>query len=133
MLRQLLYVSSSNPPGVKIGLDTLFDRSRHNNAIDGVTGLLFTDGFRFVQVLEGSDDAVGSVMARIRADERHRDIRVIRDGLVPAREFGFWSMADRRHGERSEEFDERLRLMLRNATTETRESFLDLLCEAEPG
>jgi hypothetical protein len=127
MLRQLLYVSSSNPAGTKVALDPIYDASRHNNAIDGVTGLLLSDGRRFVQVLEGSDEAIESTMSRIRADRRHNRIEVLRDAQVPAREFGYWSMADRSRGERADEFDERLRLMLRNASDATREAFLDLV------
>lgn len=131
MFRQLIYASQSNPRGARVDLDAVYDASRHNNAIDGVTGLLFSDGFRFVQVLEGSDEAVAATMARIVADSRHRDIDVLRDVAVEAREFGQWSMADRRRGERADAFDERLRFYLRNVAPATRAMFLDLLYEPQ--
>lgn len=127
MLRQVLYVSVSDPPGTKVALDQIYDSSRHNNAIDGVTGLLFSDGYRFVQVLEGSLDAVDATMTRIAGDPRHTGVTVLKDAQVPAREFGYWSMADRRRGEHADEFDERLRLLLRNASAATRDAFLDLV------
>ena len=127
MIRQLLYVSRAVPAEAVVPLDPIFESSRHNNVIDGVTGLLFSDGSRFVQVLEGSDDAVGATMARIRRDPRHQHIVVLRDETVDARQFGGWSMADRRRGEGGEEFDERLRHLLRNASPEIRDAFLDLL------
>ena len=130
MLRQLLYVSRSLPSNARISLDPIYEASRHNNAIDGVTGLLFSDGRRFVQVLEGSDEAVGATMQRIRVDPRHGHLVVLRDETVPAREFGMWSMADRRRDEGAEEFDERLRQLLRRASPGVRDSFLDLLAPA---
>lgn len=130
MLRQLLYVSRSAPDGRAVPLDAIYEASRHNNAIDGLTGLLFSDGRRFVQVLEGSDEAVAATMARIRADPRHQDIVVLRDAAVAAREFGMWSMADRRRGETAEEFDERLRRLLQSASPAVRQDFLDLLAPA---
>ena len=129
MLRQLLYVSRACPPEARVELDPIYESSRHNNALDGVTGLLFSDGYRFVQVLEGPDEAVAATMARIAADARHRAIEIVWDVDVPAREFGQWSMADRRRGERADEFDERLRTLLRRAAPATREAFLDLLPE----
>ena len=127
MLRQLLYVSSSTPPQTRVALDPIYDSSRHNNALDGVTGLLLSDGYRFVQVLEGSPEAVDETMARIRQDPRHERIEVLSDKAVAAREFGQWSMADRRRGERADEFDERLRTLMRRASPEIQAAFLDLL------
>ena len=127
MVRQLIYVSFGFPSGTKVDLEPIYESSRHNNAIDGVSGLLFSDGHRFVQVLEGSDEAVEATMERIRADPRHHRIEVLSDRTRPAREFGHWSMADRRRGERADEFDGRLRGLLRNALPETRDAFLDLL------
>lgn len=127
MTRQLLYVSRALPAGVTVPLDPIYESSRHNNVIDGVTGLLFSDGRRFVQVLEGSSEAVAATMARIRQDPRHQHIVVLRDEQVDAREFGQWSMADRRRGEGAAEFDERLRRLLRNASQATSDAFQDLL------
>ena len=129
MLRQVLYVSRSNPADASIDLDPIYLSSRHNNALDGVTGLLFGDGQRFVQVLEGSDEAVAATMARIAADPRHRAIEVLRDTSVEAREFGQWWMADHRRGERADALDKRLRSFLRSAAPATRDRFLDLLPE----
>ena len=127
MFRQLLYVSRATPSGETVALDPIYESSRHNNAIDGVTGLLFSDGRRFVQVLEGPDEAVAATMARIAADQRHSAIEIVADQAVAAREFGQWSMADRRRGERADEFDDRLRALLRRASPATRDAFLDLL------
>ena len=127
MLRQILYVSSSSLADKKIDVDRIFESSRHNNSLDGVTGLLLSDGWRFVQVLEGSPDGVEATMERIRRDPRHVGVTVLHDGPVEAREFGGWSMADRRRGERTDEFDARLERMLRRASPAVRDAFVDLV------
>lgn len=88
-LRQILYASVC---GEGVDLDVILQQSRHNNAVDGITGLLWSDGGHFLQVLEGPADSVATVYARIAADPRHRDIRILSDRTVETREFGYWSM-----------------------------------------
>lgn len=129
MLRQLLYVSRAQP-GERVPLEPIYEVSRHNNALDGVTGLLFSDGCRFLQVLEGSPASVGETFRRILLDPRHDTVDVLHDQTVAEREFGTWSMADRRRGERADEFDERVRHLLRRASPAVRDAFLDLLVPA---
>ncbi len=88
-LRQILYASVC---GGGIDLDAILQQSRHNNAVDGITGLLWFDGGHFLQVLEGPADSVANAYARIAADPRHRDVRVLSDRQIDEREFGYWSM-----------------------------------------
>ena len=114
----------------RVELDPIYDASRHNNALDGVTGLLFSDGRRFVQVLEGSHVSIADTFRRIMLDPRHRDLEVLHDTPVAERQFGTWSMADRRRGERADEFDDRVRHLLRRASPAIRDAFLDLLAPA---
>lgn len=129
VIRQLLYVSRA-PAGEAVPLEPIYEASRHNNAIDGVTGLLLGDGSRFMQVLEGSPASVAETFRRIALDPRHRDIEVLHDAQVAERQFGTWAMADRRRGERADELDERLRYLLRRAPATVRDAFLDLLVPA---
>ncbi|MEG3085759.1 BLUF domain-containing protein [Sphingomonas sp. PB4P5] len=126
-LRQLLYVSSSNPKGAKIDVPQVVEQSRHNNALDGVTGLLWSDGKRFLQVLEGPADSVSSTFARIKADPRHHAIVVLHERDIAAREFGGWTMAQRVPGDSGEAFDERMRRLLENASETVRGNFLGLI------
>jgi hypothetical protein len=58
------------------------------NAVDGVTGLLVFDGVRFLQIVEGSEEAIDS----LRADPRHSAIEVRDERLVDERSFPDWSM-----------------------------------------
>jgi hypothetical protein len=126
-LRQLLYVSSSNPKGAKIDVAEVVAQSRHNNALDGVTGLLWSDGKRFLQVLEGAADSVASTFARIKRDTRHHAIVVLHEREIAAREFGTWTMAQRLPGDSADAFDERIRRLLENASETVRGNFLGLI------
>ena len=126
-LRQLLYVSSSNPKGARIDVPQVVEQSRHNNALDGVTGLLWSDGKRFLQVLEGPADSVAATFARIRADTRHHAIVVLHERDIVAREFGSWTMVARRPGENADTFDEQIRRLLENASETVRGNFLGLI------
>ena len=58
----------------------------------GVTGMLWSNGEGFAQVIEGEPDQIASTMERIRNDPRHADVEVLLDRSVLSRQFGSWSM-----------------------------------------
>ena len=89
----MLYVSDSLIGDDQPGLDALMVQARHNNALDGISGLLWTDGDRFAQVVEGDDDAIAELLAKLIVDPRHTGVRILQDVQVADREFGGWSMA----------------------------------------
>ncbi|MFD1034827.1 BLUF domain-containing protein [Sphingomonas hankookensis] len=89
LFRQLFYTSRSMP-GVDV--DHILQQSRHNNAVDGITGLLWHDGTHFLQVIEGPDSSVAETYARIANDPRHSELTILSDRPVEKREFGYWSM-----------------------------------------
>lgn len=91
-MQQLVYISTSRGP---VDPDEVLAVSRRNNGRDGISGLLYGDGVRFLQVLEGPRHLVMAAFARIKADPRHRAIVVLSDREVAAREFGDWEMAFR--------------------------------------
>jgi len=126
-VKQLLYISSSTPGHTPADLPRILEQSRHNNAIDGITGLLWSDGRRFLQVLEGPDESVTAAFSRIGADPRHRAIVVLSDRTVTEREFGGWGMALRNAGEGAPEFDQRVRALLSEASPQVAGTFLGLI------
>jgi hypothetical protein len=93
-LRQIVY--SSRAVG-RVDADAILQASRHNNALDGVSGMLWIDGNQIVQVIEGPEQSVAAIFARIQADPRHTDVEVLSTREVTERDFGYWSMelADR--------------------------------------
>lgn len=70
----------------------LLERARSVNEELGVTGMLVYAARSFLQLIEGEPDAVEQVWQRIRADERHRDLRVLRDDPATVRQFSDWTM-----------------------------------------
>jgi hypothetical protein len=97
-MRQLVYISSIRRQ-VAVDPVTILAQSRCNNARARVTGLLFFDGKRFLQALEGEDAAVDATFTRIQQDERHHALVVLSSRVIDQREFGEWAMAFSAPGE----------------------------------
>jgi hypothetical protein len=95
---QLAYISTSRDNVDRALLDSILSVSRRNNAAAGISGLLVSGGRRFLQVLEGPDQAVLATYARIQSDRRHRGFVLINCQAVGERAFGEWSMAFREGG-----------------------------------
>jgi hypothetical protein len=70
-------------------------RSRANNGRDELTGALLYHRGRFIQVLEGPDDAVNGRLAVIAEDPRHSGIQKISEKQIGARQFPEWTMGFR--------------------------------------
>lgn len=122
---QLVYISSSTARGEDLTRPIL-DASRRNNRRDGLTGLLYADGTRFLQVLEGAPASVEAAFERIRPDPRHRAVVVLSRRTIAEREFGCWDMAARTPGEGGDAFVARIEAMLRTASPEVRGTFAGL-------
>ena len=87
-MKQIIYVSRSLIATDQAELDLIWIQSRYNNALSGITGLLWTDGARFAQVLEGDITAVDATLTHILADPRHDNLELVFTTQVEAREFG---------------------------------------------
>ena len=96
MLFQLGYVSSATGSTDRSVLLDILQTARESNQRASVTGLLlFYDG-HFMQLLEGEEQAVRDIFARIAADPRHRDIMVLFEEPIDERLFSDWTMGFRR-------------------------------------
>ncbi|CAM3209236.1 hypothetical protein SPAN111604_10490 [Sphingomonas antarctica] len=91
-LKSLLYVSRCTAPLDDDQIFRLYKTSVENNAIDGITGVLIHDGNVFLQLLEGGDNAVTAMMARLGRDPRHCAIQVRDERVIEQRSFGTWNM-----------------------------------------
>jgi hypothetical protein len=91
----LLYVSNSllAPPRQPAEVESIVAAAVERNAALGVTGALIFTGVHFAQLLEGSKEAVDELMASIIADERHRDVEVVKVVNRRERRFPGWSLA----------------------------------------
>ncbi|WP_051241382.1 BLUF domain-containing protein [Stappia stellulata] len=78
---RLCYRSTLDFSKMTLSLDDEIDRllayARANNSRQGITGALLLAGSTFFQILEGADVDVRETFARIRADDRHKDLVII--------------------------------------------------------
>lgn len=124
---QLLYISSSRPGAQPVDLDALLVQAQANNSRDAVTGLLFTDGRRFLQVLEGAEAMVEAAFTRIKADPRHSAVVLLARRTIDRREFGSWSMARRAFGDTHDGFLAKIAGLCRNADPAIAGTFAGLI------
>jgi len=97
-LIRLIYRSHSLLPGSGLaaqqdGLADILRVARANNAALHVTGALVLYDDWFAQVLEGPEETVRALFAKIRADARHDRIELDQSQPAPARLFAHWAMA----------------------------------------
>ena len=122
MFQQILYISTITPAAT-IVVPQILSVSQSNNARDGLSGLLFFNGKRFLQVLEGPENAMAAVIDRIRADRRHRAIVILSDRMVADREFGTWAMADGSGIQGAEQIMQSIEQMASKSAPAIRETF----------
>ncbi|UZK66399.1 BLUF domain-containing protein [Sphingomonas sp. M1-B02] len=120
---QLVYVSSVTPGAGATDPAAILAVSRANNRRDAITGMLYADGGRFLQALEGPPDKVEAAIDRIKADKRHRSIVILSSREIETREFGEWEMAHSTPGEDADSFIARIAKLAANASPNVRATF----------
>lgn len=92
-LEQLIYVSvAAGPVSSAMQMSDILAEARRNNARDGITGVLTAIDGRFLQIIEGCAAALDDLIARLREDDRHRDMRIMERRQVLGRNFASWDM-----------------------------------------
>jgi hypothetical protein len=91
-LKTLTYTSRARLDLADEELNDIHQTARHLNALDGITGLLLFDGSRFLQIIEGAEDAIDNLVERLRLDLRHSAFEIRDERLVEQRSFADWSM-----------------------------------------
>ncbi|MBB3157733.1 hypothetical protein FHS07_001417 [Microbacterium proteolyticum] len=86
------YVSTAVDAFDDAALAGLLDQSRASNHDHDLTGMLLYRRGRFFQVLEGPERAVDELMAKIRRDRRHAEVRVLLSEQIDERRFSEWTM-----------------------------------------
>jgi hypothetical protein len=81
---QLIYTSQATIPFTQEALKKLLKQSKQWNEQVGITGVLLYNDEQFVQVLEGSIEAVSDLFGKLLRDLRHHNVM---------RRFGEWSMS----------------------------------------
>lgn len=92
MLVRLMYASRAVPTVDHGELVAIVRKSKINNPVIGITGVLcFSEGI-FLQALEGGRSAVNQLYNRIVADPRHHQVELLCYEEIGERRFAGWSM-----------------------------------------
>jgi len=120
-VRQIIYRSITTSANGRAADDIpdIVREAAPRNGLEGITGLLYSEEDAFLQAIEGPDDSVSDLMARLENDARHRDLIILVDRSITEREFGDWTMIYRDRRESIDAFDDRLRVLLAGVSDET--------------
>ena len=89
---QLGYASAATTPFDSNELFELLSKARTNNQALGVTGMLLYHEGSFIQILEGDQETVEALYAKISQDPRHSNALLLFRRTVEERSFGDWTM-----------------------------------------
>ncbi|WP_156862507.1 BLUF domain-containing protein [Casimicrobium huifangae] len=92
MLVRLVYASRAKATLTPAQFEDILAVSRRNNPANGITGVLCTNTFIFLQMLEGGRKEVSETYNRIARDPRHHDVQLLHFEEIMARKFADWSM-----------------------------------------
>jgi hypothetical protein len=91
-LHQVIYSSAAVEPFSDSALTELLATARVNNGRIGVTGMLLYHDGSFLQALEGDEDVLENLYAKIGKDKRHHRLVALLRRSVEARHFEQWQM-----------------------------------------
>lgn len=109
MVARIVYASESTVHhAVYSEMECIRASALRNNVPAGIhTALLYQAGW-FVQWKEGPGDAMQQLMARVEADPRHRNLRIVHSSRGPRLLSGPWSMAMAHAGDTHDDMAERV-------------------------
>jgi hypothetical protein len=90
---QLIYTSRSTAADPRAEMNEICQRTVRQNSHDEITGIILLKDNHFLQVLEGSKEAVEETFIRIIMDKRHTDLLLLSRKTETRREFGEFAMA----------------------------------------
>lgn len=90
-MRHILYISTASNVSEQ-DVERITATSRRNNLQADITGFLLFNGRNFLQMIEGEQAALLSLMNRLALDPRHSGIVKIVDRPGEARLFPDWAM-----------------------------------------
>lgn len=91
-LRRVVYMSQSRRAFTQLELLGLCAGFAAANARCQITGVLVLAGNCFLQVIEGSPQAIEVLLRRIQTDPRHSDMSLLADEPTRRRSFAQWNM-----------------------------------------
>lgn len=93
MIYHLVYLSEKDPLFDKEGMtDSIIEKSKTNNKIKEITGILINNGKFFIQILEGDRQNVQKIYNKIMMDKRHKNVTILIEFTDDERIFPDWNM-----------------------------------------
>jgi len=89
---QLTYTSKATDAMRSGDVFRIVTTSSTNNDAHDLTGFLIFSGDRFFQLLEGPEEQVNALLAKLRSDPRHTDITILERCEITQRAFPAWKM-----------------------------------------
>lgn len=89
---QLGYASAATEPFSQEELEELLAKAREKNSSLGVTGMLLYHEGSFIQILEGQEQVVTDLYAKIAEDPRHANAMLLFKSEATERSFDQWTM-----------------------------------------
>jgi hypothetical protein len=91
----LIYRSETTTVPLEEELGLILTHARNRNKTMDITGMLLSFDRKFLQLLEGEEKNVKKVYESICKDDRHINIKLLKDGHIDKRLFPGWSMSFR--------------------------------------
>jgi len=91
-MHYLIYMSTANDVIDKSCLKEILDNARKNNMNANITGVLLYQDGTFIQLLEGPEEQLDALYAKIKRDPRHTCSNEPIKGQCKERLFPSWSM-----------------------------------------
>lgn len=95
-MQALVYVSTARALPTHAVVGDILEAAHRNNPEHSLTGMLLWADMTFAQLLEGPEDSLDAMWARLTTDARHEAVRLLTRWPIEQRFFGEWSMASRR-------------------------------------
>lgn len=86
-LSEIIYLSRSLIAPHSVDLLDIERAALRNNPQHGISGCLYIDATFFVQLLEGPEPALNSMLAALRRDRRHIGMLMLRERRLSQRKF----------------------------------------------
>lgn len=93
MIYELTYESVAKKGLTTDDIEAILETSIARNSESGITGCLVYYNRRFIQILEGTRQAIQELYQKIEKDDRHSKVRIIAENAVEKRTFPEWGMA----------------------------------------
>jgi len=89
---RLIYHSKVSPGLTAADISNIYNVSMEWNKSVGIGGVLFSDGKRFIQMIEGGASIITQLFRKILNDGRHFDVTLAVAEPLAERRFGDWGM-----------------------------------------